>query len=141
MGSEMCIRDRFEDFLAHMNECNAQDWTWSFIEMCARFGIVYSTPECTLLARPYNSKISEEDLMSFNDVDPNHELALSGLTDKHDTWHVLYASGEPSLVFDHCPYELPYISWHRNKGSRTLKKYKYKQLKNRLHGIKSKNTA
>lgn len=124
----------FEDFLKHMNNSKSQKWTWTFIEMCARFGIFHSSPEMVILARPVNSKISEEDMVAFNDLDPNHELASTGLTDKHDTWHILYASGDPSSFFDLCPYELEFVSWHRNKGDESLKRVNFQRFKQRFHG-------
>ena len=124
----------FEDFLNHMNNSESEKWTWAFIEMCSRFGVFHSSPEGVVLARPVNSEIPEEDLMAFNDLDPDHELASTGLTGKHDTWHVLYASGDPSSFFDLCPYELKFISWHRNKGTKNLKRTNFKRLKQRFHG-------
>lgn len=123
----------FEDFLTHMNS-DLSEWTWSFIELCARFGVFYSSPTRTILARPVNSQIPEDDLMAFNDLDPNHELASLGLTDQHDTWHILYASGELSQFFGLCPYKLKFVSWHRNKGNKRLKLYDFKKLKNRING-------
>ena len=124
----------FEDFLLHMNNSEASAWTWTFIEMCSRFGVFHSSPEGTLLARPVNSKIPESDLLAFNDIDPNHELASTGLTDKPDTWHILYASGDPSFFFSLAPYELEFVSWHRNKGNKQLKLHKFQTIKKRFHG-------
>ena len=124
----------FQSFLEHMSGSDCTKWTWSFIEMCARFGVFYSSPEDTILARPVNSAIPEADLLAFNDLDPNHELASSGLTDQHDTWHILYASGDPWFFFELCPYELPKLSWHRNKGSEKLKTYDFDRIKSRFHG-------
>lgn len=123
----------FEDFLLHMNENHEGKWTWAFVEMCARFGVFHSTPETTLLARPVSSRLSVDDLTAFNDLDPGHELA-SDLTLEHDTWHVLYASGDLSAFFDFCPYELPFVSWHRNKGVDVLRRYDFQTIKRRTHG-------
>jgi hypothetical protein len=117
-----------------MNESGCPEWVWSFIEMCSRFGVFYSSPENTILARPVNSAISEADLAAFNDLDPNHALASSGLTEDYDTWHILFANGQPSFFFELCPYELPKLSWHRNKGSDRLKTYDFQRIKARFHG-------
>ena len=124
----------FESFLYHMRESQGDRWTWAFIEMCSRFGVFHSSPENCILARPVNSKLDEDDLLAFNDLDPNHELASSGLTSQHDTWHILYASGDPSFFFDLCPYELGYVSWHRNKGDERLKLYDFQTVKRRIYG-------
>lgn len=124
----------FEDFLTHMERSDSSKWTWTYIEMCSRFGFFHSSPSGTILARPVNSSISEDDLSAFNDLDPNHELASTGLTDQHDTWHILYASGDPTDFFDLCPYDLPKISLHRNKGSDKLRVHNFQHLKNKLHG-------
>ena len=124
----------FEDFLNHMSEADAAEWTWSFIEMCSRFGIFHSCPRGTILARPVNGAIPQADLLEFNDIDPEHALASSGLTDQHDTWHVLYASGDPSFFFNLCPYDLEFISWHRNKGNKRLKTHKFKKIREKFHG-------
>tara|TARA_R110000796_G_scaffold251769_1_gene383939 strand:- start:6085 stop:6465 length:381 start_codon:yes stop_codon:yes gene_type:complete len=115
-------------------------WTWSYIEMCARFGLFYSTPENTLLARPVNSAIPEEDLRAFNDLDPGHKLASTGLTGRHDTWHIIYASGDPSFFFDLCPYPLERVSWHRAKGNERLRTHSFQQLKKRFHDKSSSQT-
>lgn len=117
-----------------MNASGAPEWVWSFIEMCSRFGVCYSSPDNTLLARPVNSAIPEADLAAFNDLDPNHALASSGLTEDYDTWHILYASGDPSFFFELCPYELPKLSWHRNKGTDRIKTYDFQRIKARFHG-------
>ena len=124
----------FQQFLTHMNQSDSPEWTWTFIEMCARFGVFYSSPDTTLLARPIDSSIAEEDILAFNDIDPSHPLGSSGLTRTPDTWHILYASGDPSAFFDLCPYELPFISWHRNKGDKRLRTTNFQHLKQRFHG-------
>jgi len=124
----------FQNFLEHMSASGAPEWVWSFIEMCSRFGVCYSSPDNTLLARPVNSAIPEADLAAFNDLDPNHALASSGLTEDYDTWHILYASGDPSFFFELCPYELPKLSWHRNKGTDRIKTYDFQRIKARFHG-------
>lgn len=124
----------FEDFLLHMGTIGATEWTWTFIEMASRFGVFYSSPENCLIARPVNSKILADDLRAFNDLDPNHELASSGLTQDHDTWHILYASGDPAFFFDQAPYELPFVSWHRNKGNKRLKVHSFQKIKLQFHG-------
>ena len=124
----------FDDFLRHMAaDSTSAAWTWSYIEICARVGVFYSSPENTLLARPVNSAIPEEDLRAFNDLDPTHALASTGLTDRHDTWHILYASGDPSFFFDLCPYPLEKVSWHRAKGNDKLRTHSFQQLKKRFH--------
>jgi hypothetical protein len=124
----------FEDFLMHMNGSDSSQWTWSFIEMCARFGVFHSSPQGMILARPVNSEISELDLLAFNDLDPNHPLTSTGLTESPDTWHILYASGVPSFFFSLCPYELPKLSWHRRGGESKLKTYDFQSIKARFHG-------
>lgn len=124
----------FEDFLKHMNDSDSSEWTWSFMEMCARFGVVFSSPEHTLLARPVNSALSDDDLLAFNDLDPGHPASSLGLTEKHDTWHILYASGDPRFFFSLCPYPLPYVSWHRQKGSKEIRRYDFNTIKSR-YGI------
>lgn len=124
----------FEDFLLHMNTAEIPEWTWTFIEMAARFGVCYSSPENTIIARPVNSTIGVGDLMAFNDIDPDHPLSLSGLTKQHDTWHILYASGSPSFFFSLCPYELEFLSWHRNKGDDNLRTYKFQKMKDHFYG-------
>ena len=126
----------FQDFLRHMERTDSTEWTWSFIEMCSRFGVFYSSPEDCLLARPVNSALSSDDLLAFNDLDPDHELASSGLTDQHDTWHILYASGDPHVFFSLCPYPLPYVSWHRQKGNKKLRRYDFNSIKSR-YGIRT----
>jgi len=124
----------FEDFLLHMKDSGASEWTWTFVEMCARFGFFHSCPRGTILARPVNSAIDKDDLLAFNDIDPGHALASTGLTDRHDTWHVLYASGDPSFFFSLCPYDLEFISWHRNKGNKRLKTHNFNTIRERFHG-------
>ena len=124
----------FEDFLTHMNESSSPEWVWSYMEMCARFGVLHSSQDACLLARPVNSAIPEADIQAFNDLDPNHPLASSGLTDQHDTWHILYASGNPTDFFDLCPYELPKLSWYRMGGDSELKTYDFHRIKSRYHG-------
>lgn len=124
----------FGDFLQHMRDEDGTAWIWSFMEMTARFGVFYSSPENTIMARPVSSKLSEDDLMSFNDLDPNHPVSSSGLTSEPDTWHILYASGDPRFFFTLCPYPLPYLSWHRNKGGRRLRRYPFDKLKSSFHG-------
>ena len=123
----------FEDFLLHMSNNGDAAWTWSYLEMCARFGILYSSPEHTLLARPVNLAIPAEDLRAFNDLDPTHALASTGLTDRHDTWHIIYACGNPSFFFDLCPYDLEHVSWHRNKGNEKLRVHNFQKVKKRFH--------
>jgi hypothetical protein len=125
----------FEDFLTHMNRSDSPEWTWTFIEMCARFGVFHSSPANTILARPVNSSIGEDDLLAFNDLDPDHPLAFTGLTNAHNTWHILYASGDPSFFFSLCPYELPFVSWHRNKGNRRIKQHDFQTIKKQFHGF------
>ena len=124
----------FGGYLEHMNNSGCPEWVWSFIEMCGTFGVLHSTPTDILLARPVSSAIPEDDLLAFNDLDPNHPLASSFLTKPHDTWHILYASGDTSLFFDLCPYELPFVSWHRNKGDGSLRVRDFQRLKKRFHG-------
>ena len=124
----------FGDFLSHMADSGASNWTWSFIEMCAIHGFIHSCPRGTILARPVNSEIDSEDLMAFNDLDPEHPLASTLLTDQYDTWHVLYASGDPTFFFSLCPYDLEFISWHRNKGNKRLKTHDFQTIRKRFHG-------
>lgn len=124
----------FQNFLQHMADCDGMEWTWSYIEMCSRFGLFHSSDSGVILARPINSKIPESDIAAFNDLDPNHELASLSLTKESDTWHILYASGDPLYFFDLCPYELEFISWHRNKGNNRLKRYKFNKIKDKFHG-------
>ncbi len=133
----------FGDFLAYMSDVGASDWVWTYIEMCSRFGIFYSTPSEILMARPIHSSTSEEDALLFNDLDPeHHEYArCSALTHKLDSWHIIYASGSPASFFKLCPYELPFVSWHRNKGSKRLRTYSFNTLRTRFHGVKTPSTT
>ena len=117
-----------------MHESGASEWIWTFVEMSARFGVFHSCPRGTILARPVNSSIDKDDLLAFNDIDPEHALASTGLTDQHDTWHILYASGDPSFFFGLCPYDLEFISWHRNKGNKRLKTHDFNTIRERFHG-------
>lgn len=125
----------FEDFLLHMNQSDSSEWTWTFIEMCSRFGVFHSTPGSILLARPVNSELPEKDLLAFNDLDPNHES--TALTFPPDTWHILYASGSPSEFFDLCPYPLEFVSWYRHGGEGKLKTHSFNRLKKHFHVNKS----
>ena len=111
------------------------------MEMCAQTGVFYSSPTNTLLARPVNSMIAEDDLLAFNDLDPQHTLASTGLTVQHDTWHILYASGDPSFFFSLCPYELPFVSWHRNKGRENLRIHNFQNLKARWQANQKRNQS
>lgn len=124
----------FGDFLTHMGESGGAKWTWSFVEMCSLFGIFHSCPRGTVLARPVNGAIASEDLLAFNDLDPEHPASSTGLTGPHDTWHVLYASGDPQFFFSLCPYDLKFISWHRNKGDKRLKTHDFQTIRKRFHG-------
>jgi hypothetical protein len=124
----------FSDFLQHMSDSGGPEWTWTWIETCSRFGVYYSGPEGILLARPVHSSLSEQDLMEFNDLDPESDKCTLDLTSDPDTWHILYGAGNPALFYDLCPYELEKVSFHRNKGPEKLKTYNFKQLKRRIHG-------
>lgn len=128
----------FQQFLQHMTDTGSSEWVWSYVEMCSRFGVFHSSPTATLLARPVNSAIGEADLSQFNDLDPDHELASSGLTAAHDTWHILYGHGDPSFFFSLCPYPLESVSWHRNKGSDRLRTHNFQRLQAR-YGIKTQS--
>ncbi len=125
----------FQNFLLHMTDTGAANWTWTFIEMSARLGVLHSSEQGVLLARPVNSAIPEEDLLAFNDIDPEHPLSQSSLTHEHDTWHILYASGDPAHFFDLAPYELEFVSWHRNKGNARLRKHKFNTIKDKYNGL------
>ena len=110
---------RFLDSMAEHPEA-----TWTFIEMCAQTGVFYSTPSNTIMARPVSSSLTSEALLGFVDL-------TTPLTSPHDCWHILYASGDPRFFFDLCPYELPFVSWHRNKGRGNLRRYKFQKLRAR----------
>lgn len=119
----------FATFLEFMVREKAVDWVWSYIEMTSRFGVFHADSNNVILARPVDSRISNKHLSVFNDLDPNHWLNKSGLTYKHDTWHILYAHGDPRYFFALCPYPLPFLSWHRQRGSGKLRKYPFDTVK------------
>ena len=133
----------FGDFLAYMSDVGASEWVWSWIEMTSRFGVCHMTATDILLARPVHSSTSEEDLLMFNDVDPEHEeyARTCALTERVDTWLILFASGSPSSFFNLCPYPLEQIAFHRNKGNRRLKLYNFNTLRKRFHGVKTPSTT
>lgn len=122
----------FAEFLEFMQQTNSTEWVWSYIEMTSRFGVFHADKDNVILARPVDSRISTKHLCRFDDLDPNHWLNKSGLTAKHDTWHILYASGDPRYFFALCPYPLPYVAWHRRKGSGKLRRYPFGAIKSRF---------
>lgn len=121
----------FTDFLAFMAEAGSSKWVWSYVEMCGRLGMLHSEPTRFLLARPVNSAIPIDDLNCLADLDPKRYPDRE-LTQAHDAWHIVYASGDIGHFFDLAPYELPKIIWQRT-GSGEARILDYQKVKNKVH--------
>lgn len=121
----------FEDFLNSMEENGAGRWVWSYMEFCARLGVLHAEPGRFILARPVNSEIPMDDLACFADIDPER-YANRELTEAHDAWHIVYASGGIEDFFSLSPYELPKLIWQRDNGR--VRIYDYQKIKSKIHG-------
>lgn len=125
----------FADYLAFMSDF--PEWVWPQMEWCAHYGIMHADTETFLLARPVNSSLPIADLVDFADLDieryPDREL-----TNNHDAWHVVYASGGIETILGLTPYPLPKLIWHRNRDERT-RTYDFDKLTSKINGKKTKS--
>jgi hypothetical protein len=140
MSEENVILDLPEcplaDFLTFMSDIGAPEWVWSYMEMCGRFGMLHAEPSRFMLARPVNSAIPIDDLNCLADLDPARYPDRE-LTNTHDAWHILFASGGIEHFFDLAPYELPKLIWQRDGkgGARIYDFQRIKKLIHKNHGI------
>lgn len=121
----------FGDMLNFYASTNGGYAIWPLMEVCGRKGALFSSPDAFIMGRPVNSTLPDEDIVNLKDLHPEYEDI--GLTDAHDAWHVIYASGDLRHFFDKAPYPLPYVLWQRD-GVGKLRRYKFNTIKRKIHG-------
>lgn len=118
----------FGDMLNFYAEQDRLDCIWSYMDICGRTGLLYSSSTCFIMARPVDSSLPIEDLDSLKDTHPDYPS--SGLT---DAWYILYASGNLSHFLDKVPYDLPKVMWQRD-GKGKAKIHLLSTLQKHIHG-------
>ena len=120
----------FGDMLNFYDSVSCGHAIWPLMEVCARRGVLFSSPEAFIMARPVNSTIPELDIINLKDLHPDYQNI--GLTDAYDAWHVIYASGDLRHFFDKATHPLPFVLWQRN-GVGKLKRYSFNKIKQKIH--------
>lgn len=117
----------FSNFLAHYGECEMHAMVWPHIEACARFGVLHSSPTCTILARVVDVRINIDNLNALDDL-----LEQKEIPDEHKAWFIIYASGKPHEFFklDHEPTK--WLIWQKNGGTPHI--WNYETVKKKVYG-------
>ena len=73
-------------------------------------GFVHSTPSYFIMASPVNKDELLEDIL---------DMRKEWKREEQNCWHIWFASGKLDAGFEVCPYQLPFVSFHRNNVLRT----------------------
>lgn len=87
---------------------DADDYTFAqLVEAHSLYGYAIATPTAFALFRRVDSTWTNYDLCNPDTAGPGG-----------DCWHVYLAAGRLADILALMPYELPFVSFHRNRGER-----------------------